>query len=244
LMVACPECKEDYTRQNTVYLGTLGPSAWHLMCAAQINGLGDLNGKKVRVTGSSATRLVRTLGMVPVNLTPTEIAPALQGGQIDCAVGPLAWFADYAFWDTIKGVVDYPLGVFGGLGVWTMNKKSFDGLSAGERKALLEVVPAAMARGTAEYQRVEKEVRQRAAAKTKFWQPSPEFLATMDKYRTDDIANIIADFKNRGVVDPEKVIKGHLAMIDKWTKLINEKGATPEAFIALQQQEIYSKAKF
>ena len=109
---------------------------------------------------------------------------------------------------------------------------------------MLEAVPAAMARGTAEYQRVEKDVRQRAAAKTKFWQPSPEFLATMDKYRADDIANIIADFKNRGVVDPEKVIKGHLAMIDKWTKLIKEKGATPEAFIALQQQEIYSKAKF
>ena len=108
--------------------------------------------------------MVRALGLIAVNLTPPEIAPALQGGQIECTVGPLAWLFDLSLADTVKTVIDYPLGVYGGLGLWTMNKKVFDGLTPEERKAVLDEQPRVIAHITTIYRNQDVETRQRAAA--------------------------------------------------------------------------------
>jgi TRAP-type C4-dicarboxylate transport system substrate-binding protein len=240
-MLNCPKCRDDWHGQNAVFLGSYGPTPWHLMCAATITGLRDLKGKKVRVTGNSAARMVRALGMIAVNLTPPEIAPALQGGQIECAVGPLAWLYDLSLSDTIKTVIDYPIGVYSGLGLWTMNKRVFDGLTGHERKAVMDEQPRVIARLTTAYRDQDGETRQKAAAKgIKFAPPGSEFVAAMDKYRADDIANIVGDLKSRGVEDADEVVKGHLAMLTKWKELVAN-GTAVDSFASLLQREVYSK---
>jgi TRAP-type C4-dicarboxylate transport system substrate-binding protein len=244
-MLACPECRDDWYRQNTIFLGSYGPTPWHLMCTTAVASLNDLKGRKVRVTGNSAARMVRALGLIAVNLTPPEIAPALQGGQIECTVGPLAWLFDLSLADSIKTVIDYPLGVYGGLGLWTMNKKSFDSLTPQERKAVLDEQPRVIARITTIYRDQDVETRQRAAAKgVKFPRPSPDIVAAIDKYRADDIPNIIGDLKGRSVEDPEKIVKGHLAMLAKWKTLIDANGSAVDTFVKLLQQEVYSKLSY
>jgi TRAP-type C4-dicarboxylate transport system substrate-binding protein len=244
-MLACPECRDDWYRQNTVFLGSYGPTPWHLMCTVPVTGLNDLKGKKVRVTGNSAARMVRALGLIAVNLTPPEIAPALQGGQIECTVGPLAWLFDLSLADTVKTVIDYPLGVYGGLGLWTMNKKVFDGLTPEERKAVLDEQPRVIAHITTIYRNQDVETRQRAAAKgVKFPQPSPDFVAAIDKYRADDIPNIVGDLKGRGVAEPDKVVKGHLATLAKWKTLVDANGTAVDTFVRLLKQEVYNKLSY
>jgi TRAP-type C4-dicarboxylate transport system substrate-binding protein len=55
-------------------------------CNAEIKGLADLKGKKVRVGGRSQAELVEALGGTPVTMAFGEVVPALQNKVVDCGI--------------------------------------------------------------------------------------------------------------------------------------------------------------
>lgn len=57
-----------------------------LFCNAEIKGLTDIKGKKVRVAGRSLSELVEALGGTPVTMSFGEVVPALQNRTVDCAI--------------------------------------------------------------------------------------------------------------------------------------------------------------
>jgi len=245
IMITCEECKKEQETNNIFYIGGHGPTPWNLMCTKPVTSLADFSGRKVRVTGSSATRMVRALGGVAVTLTPPEIGPALAGGQIDCAVGPNAWLSDYSFWDSVKTVIDMDLGVYHGLGLFVMNRKWFLGLTPQERRSFLALVPKYSVRGTDLYVEQQKEVRAEAQKRgIQFWKPGKDFTDALAKFRASDLPQLAKDFKARGVTDPEKIIKEHLANIEKWNRIVEKTGGNEAALIKAMQEQIYSKLKF
>jgi hypothetical protein len=75
-------------------------------------------------------------------------------------------------------------------------------------------------------------------------QATPDFIAAFEKFRAGDIPNVVADLKSQGVMDGETLVKHHLAMIDKWTKLVNANHGDRAGYLKLLEQNIYGKAKF
>ncbi|SLN61750.1 TRAP transporter substrate-binding protein DctP [Roseisalinus antarcticus] len=57
-----------------------------LFCSGPLDGLEDLEGKKVRVFSSALNDLVSHFGATGVTLAFSEVYPSLQRGVIDCAV--------------------------------------------------------------------------------------------------------------------------------------------------------------
>ena len=57
-----------------------------LYCNAELNGLADVRGKKVRVAGRSQSELIAALGGTPVTIAFAEVVPALQNKTVECAV--------------------------------------------------------------------------------------------------------------------------------------------------------------
>ncbi len=57
-----------------------------LYCNAEIKGLADLRGKKVRVGGRSQSEFVAALGGTPVTMAFGEVVPALQNKTVDCGI--------------------------------------------------------------------------------------------------------------------------------------------------------------
>lgn len=55
-------------------------------CNAELKGLADLKGKKVRVAGRSQSELIEALGATPVTMAFGEVVPAMQNKTVDCAV--------------------------------------------------------------------------------------------------------------------------------------------------------------
>ena len=245
ILLTCEECRKEQESQNVFYLGGHGPTPWNLMCAKPVSSFADFRGRKVRVTGSSATRMIRALGGVAVTLTPPEIGPALSGGQIDCAVGPNAWLSDYSLWDSVKTVIDMDLGVYHGLGLFVMNRKWFAGLTPKERQSFLALIPKYSVLGTTRYFEQQKEVRDAAQKRgIQFWKPAKDFTDALAKFRADDLPLLAADFKARGVADPDRLIKQHMANIEKWNRIVQKAGGNEAAVIKAVQQEIFSKLKF
>ncbi|MPZ55400.1 MAG: hypothetical protein GEU91_02655 [Rhizobiales bacterium] len=242
-VVGCEGCKDEFKAAKVVWLGGFGPDPWHLMCREPITKADDLKGRKVRVTGASPTRLIRQLGGVPVQLPPTEIATAFQGGQIDCACGPLVWLRDYALWDVAKSVVDAPFGVYGGLGTFTFNADTFASFTAPQRAAMLKLMPDSVINGTRLHLRSGDEARKGAAAKgISFWKPDDEFKKRVTEFRKSEIGNLTADMSKRGVANAEAVIRLHLANIDKWEKKLATIGNDPGRLIEELRKEVYAKS--
>lgn len=242
-IVGCAGCQAEFKANKVVWLGGFGPDPWHLMCREPIAKASDLKGRKVRVTGASPTRLIRQLGAVPVQLPPTEIAPAFQGGQIDCACGPLIWLRDYALWDVAKSVVDTPFGVYGGLGTFTFNVDTFASFTAPQRAAMLKLMPDSVVNGTRLSLRTADEARKGAAAKgVAFWRPDDDFKKRVAEFRRTELANLTADMSKRGVANAESVIKLHLDNIAKWEKKLAAIGNDPGRLIEELRKEVYAKS--
>ncbi|MEE4119036.1 MAG: TRAP transporter substrate-binding protein [Paracoccaceae bacterium] len=61
-----------------------GPQVFY--CNAEIAGLDDFEGLKVRSYTSSMSTLLEALGATPVTMSFAEVYPALQRGVVDCAI--------------------------------------------------------------------------------------------------------------------------------------------------------------
>jgi len=241
-LVGCAGCKAEAKAAKVVWLGGFGPDPWHLMCREPITKAPDLQGRKVRVTGASPTRLIRALGAVPVQLRPTEIATAFQGGQIDCACGPQTWLQDYALWDIAKSVVATPFGVYGGLGTFVFNVNTFAAFTSKQKAAMLKLMPESVVTGTQYHLKAAAEARKGAEAKgVKYWMPDDDFKARVAGFKNSEIANLTADMKKRGVADAAAVIKLQLDNVKKWEKKVAAAGGDTGKLVDALRKEVYAK---
>jgi len=67
-------------------LGSGMSGAQVFYCRGAVNGMGDFQGKKIRVQSGTTSELVQSLGAAPVTMAFGDVVPAMQRGVIDCAV--------------------------------------------------------------------------------------------------------------------------------------------------------------
>ncbi|AJE47689.1 C4-dicarboxylate TRAP transporter substrate-binding protein [Celeribacter indicus] len=243
MMLNCEECIADLERQNAVWLGGHAASPWYMMCARPIDEFADLSGKKVRVTGGFAVRLVNALGAVPVALPASEVGPALQQGQVDCAVGNLAWLDTLGLIDSVRGIVDQPIGSYHGLGEFIFNRDTVDGLDEANREALLAAIPGRIAQISKTY--ADQEASARAAGEEKgivFWQPDEAYNAAMEEFRAHELEAVANDIVQLGGSEnAQEIVQQHIDTLERWNGLVQGVEGDVEGFTALLEQEIFSK---
>ena len=57
-----------------------------LFCNKPLAHLGDLSGRRVRVSGTSTSDFVSAFGAIPVLTGMAELLPSIKGGQVQCAI--------------------------------------------------------------------------------------------------------------------------------------------------------------
>lgn len=57
-----------------------------LYCNAELKGLADVRGRKIRVAGRSQSELIEALGGTPVTMAFGEVVPAMQNKTVDCGI--------------------------------------------------------------------------------------------------------------------------------------------------------------
>ena len=99
-----------------------------LYCNAEIKGLADVKGKKVRVAGRSQSELIEALGGTPVTIAFGEVVPALQNKTVECAItGTLS--GNLAKWHEVTThLLALPLSW--GQIAYAANTKSWEGFDA------------------------------------------------------------------------------------------------------------------
>jgi TRAP-type C4-dicarboxylate transport system substrate-binding protein len=225
VMKQCEKCRQDFEKLGLAFFGGHVGTSWDLMCTKPAGSLAELKGLKVRVPGGAATRLVESLGLVAVNMTPGEAATALAGGQLDCVSGSTVWMADYSYWDRAKYHLDADLGVSAGLGIFVWNAKTWNALGDPERAALRRLMPKYLALMTQDFIDRENEVLRQAPAKgVKLLKPDAGIRQALAAYRQKDRPNLIEGMRKRGADSPDKIMAQFEDSQAKWTKRLDASG--------------------
>ena len=100
-----------------------------VFCNAEIKGLDDLKGLKVRASGRMTAKLLEALGAEGINVSFSEVPGALQNGVVDCAVTGAGSGYSAGWWEVSTHLMPLPLGGWDPV-VTAMNMDRWNSLDA------------------------------------------------------------------------------------------------------------------
>ncbi|MGR3503553.1 TRAP transporter substrate-binding protein [Pseudaestuariivita sp.] len=112
-----------------------------VFCNAEIAGLDDLQGLKVRASGRMTAKLLEALGAEGVNVSFSEVPGALQNGVVDCAVTGAGSGYSAGWWEVSTHLLPIPLGGWDSV-VTAMNMDKWNGLSAEAQSTIQSEITA------------------------------------------------------------------------------------------------------
>lgn len=121
---------------NSKVLGIAPYPPQVVFCNADITGLADLKGKKIRASGRMTGKLLEALGAEAINVSFGEVPGALQRGVVDCAVTGAGSGYSAGWWEVSTHLLPIPLGGWDPV-VTAMNMDKWESLSA-EEQALIQ----------------------------------------------------------------------------------------------------------
>ena len=101
-----------------------------VFCNAEVSGLDDLQGKKVRASGRMTAKFLEALGAEGVNVSFSEVPGALQKGVVDCAVTGAGSGYSAGWWEVSTHLMPIPLGGWDSV-VTAMNLDKWNSLDEG-----------------------------------------------------------------------------------------------------------------
>ena len=106
-----------------------------VFCNADIQGLDDLKGKKIRASGRMTAKFLDALGAEGVNVGFSEVPGALQKGVVDCAVTGAGSGYSAGWWEVSTHLLPIPLGGWDSV-VTAMNMDKWNSLSKAAQATL------------------------------------------------------------------------------------------------------------
>lgn len=112
-----------------------------VFCNAEIAGLDDLKGLKVRASGRMTAKFLEALGAEGINVSFSEVPGALQKGVVDCAVTGAGSGYSAGWWEVSTHLLPIPLGGWDHV-VTAMNMDKWNGLSAEMQGTIMTSIKA------------------------------------------------------------------------------------------------------
>ena len=110
-----------------------------VFCNAEISGLEDLKGKKVRGSGRMTTKLLEALGAEGVNVSFSEVPGALERGVVDCAITGSGSGYSAGWWESSTHLLPLPLGGWDAVPA-VMNLDKWNSLNEATQTLILEQI--------------------------------------------------------------------------------------------------------
>ena len=241
----CPECLDEFTTQNQVFLSGGASTEYSLVCKEPINTVADIKGKAIRVGAPVFGRWVEKFGGTKASIPGSEMFEALSQGVVQCTMVGTPDVVNFQLQDVIKSImVGAPGGVYAGTASMNMNLDLWRGLTDEERKTLLQAGALMTAEVNAGYNRqavaAEKTIRDKGITMV---DATDEFVTATSDFVKEDLKTIQQQFTSiYGVTDVEKKMAIIAALVDKWKGKLSKVDPTDgEAYRKLLWDEVYAK---
>ncbi|TDE35669.1 C4-dicarboxylate TRAP transporter substrate-binding protein [Antarcticimicrobium sediminis] len=240
ILLECPRCIGEYEENNVQYIGSWATSRYAMLCAAPVNGLDSLKGRKVRASGEWAG-IGAALGMTPVTMSLGDTYEALQRGQVDCTLGEINWMTNNSFGDVAKYGIELDQGISYIGPVFSLRKDMWDDLSDEHKQVFYEGTARGMINGA--IQTVASNQDAKDMADEKGWviaPPSDDIKEKLETVPPKVRAALISRSEQLGIENSEAIIDGFLAKLEKWDEIV-AKTPDQDALVEQVMIEIYDK---
>ncbi|KRB87069.1 C4-dicarboxylate ABC transporter substrate-binding protein [Noviherbaspirillum sp. Root189] len=238
----CPECHQEFARQNAVYTGHVGGSSFGLLCNKPVRSEAELKGKRLRAGASNWSRWSTAVGATPVTMTGNEMREALGQGVVDCLILSTPEIHNFGLMDVISDItMAVPGGVFASAG-FNMNTNTWRSLSVEDRKAFLRASAEGGAYTPWIYQQKENEILEQARKKdVRMHEVDPALVRKTQEFIEKDMSVIAQYFAEKhGVKRGEEMLSSFRPILRKWVRLV-QPVESQEQLGELYWKEIYSK---
>lgn len=137
---ARPMVEDIYNERFNSHVLAIAPYPPQVVfCNAEISGLEDLEGLKIRASGRMTAKFLEALGAEGINVAFSEVPGALQRGVVDCAVTGAGSGYSAGWWEVSTHLLTLPLGGWDSV-VTAINLDKWNSLSAEHQALLTETI--------------------------------------------------------------------------------------------------------
>jgi TRAP-type C4-dicarboxylate transport system substrate-binding protein len=242
--VTNPDLVSEYAKHNTVFLGGYSTPIYNFFCMKEITDPASVKGLKIRTAGTAQNEWIAYLGATPVAVPMTDVFTGLERGSLDCTLSdPTNLEFGYTLWEIVKYVNRLPQGSSLGA-TYVLNKDFWSDLAPEDRRAILDHTGLALARAQVAYAKgVDTALKGSAERGIVISEPDPTMEAKLKEFQ-DGMLSTLAQrtMEARGIADPTSIIEQYLALVEKWTGLLEGVDRNDAAAVgALVNSEIYAK---
>lgn len=241
ILLRCPQCNAEFTRQNQVYTGAAATTPYALNCNRPMVGLKDLRGARLRIGGANWARWAAALGATPVALAGDEMLQALSMGLLDCIVLDIPDIATFGLSEAIRSITaDVPGGVFV-VAFANVNRDVWQGLTRAQRIAFM----TAVARGTAvtnwAFRQGEAEaLAHRGPGSSTILEAAPEVRDATARFVRGDLEKLAQLQSSGDRTQDAEMLRAFLDVLSRWVVLVRDV-ASADDLERVYWSEVYSK---
>ncbi|MFW5823650.1 MAG: hypothetical protein ACOCVV_01640, partial [Marinobacter sp.] len=226
--------RQDFHDQNQVITGIASSSNYMLNCSEPVTTLEDLEGKRLRSSGSQWSRWAEKFGASPVTLSGNEAYEALDQGVVDCVVISAPDLENLGIIEATTDITtDLPGGVFAGAAITNTNRDTWRSLTDGQRTAEIPWV----------YHQREAEVLERARDELgiELHTASGELKEATQKFIREDMDAIARYYEDKhDVENAAGMLEDFRPVLERWVELVKDVD-NQEELAELYWQEVFSK---
>ncbi|MCK7544058.1 C4-dicarboxylate TRAP transporter substrate-binding protein [Marinobacter bryozoorum] len=239
----CPECVEEYTKNNQVFLGISGSTPYTLICNKPVVTMEDIEGKRIRIGGPQWARWVEAMSASPISMAVNEVYEGLGQGVLDCTAHNLPDLTNFNFIEVTSDItLGVPGGVFGGIATH-MNADAWKGLSAENREAVLYGSAAIAAELAHLYVKEHEENREliEEMEDITVHEASDELKSATRNFIENDAATIASRYQEKYSIDRSgEMVAEFRESLARWVELVKDV-KTREELQQLYWDEVFSK---
>lgn len=239
-----PAGYNDWFDNGVIFGGGYAVPEYYFICREPIATLADMQGRRVRMPGGGWARFGQAIGVVGVNVPSNEIYTAFERGSVDCTASDASHLTGGAtLMEVAGGVTTLSMSPFYAGVTWAYNPDFWAGLSADQRRTLLDVSARSMARLQIAYDREAREAldlaRERGIAVV---EPDASLQAAYDEWVAEGVGDMAGIARSaHGVEDPEALFASFQTYVDKWVELLGtlEQPYDEDALAALVKEHLF-----
>ncbi|SFR68407.1 TRAP-type C4-dicarboxylate transport system, substrate-binding protein [Marinobacter daqiaonensis] len=243
IFLECAECRQEFEAQNQLFLGSAATPPYSLLCREKVDSLEALEGKNLRTSGAQWARWAESVNANPITMSVNEIYEGLSQGVVDCSVQSTSELSVFNLFEVVNDItVNYPSGVFSGVGSANINKQTWRSLSEAQREALLEATAVLSAEFSWGYEvgavENEKTAKEQGIGIT---HPTEEMKEVNREFIRSDLKTIADAYTERyGIEQAEEKIARFREILAKWGERIDDV-ESGEELADLYWEHVFSK---
>src|SRR5690625_2356404 len=243
VLLNCPECNEELSRQGQVYTSGGASGPYGLLCTKPITTQRDLQGARIRIGGAAWARWSTHFGASPMSMTGNETFEALHQGVVDCAIISATELSGLNLMEAVTHItMNAPGGVFAGSIPSSINQALWQSMTPEQRRGMLRagsVLAAELNYRYEVYGRRDLEAAKKKGIKMHI--ADDALLEASRKFIKKDVERIADNYsKQHGVIRASELLETLSPLVEKWTALVADID-TSQDLADLYWQEIYSK---